>query len=456
MPDMPNQPLEVQEHIKSLNERRIRAMEEGKRVADEAAARPEGQRGFSAEERQKLDRIDADIAAIESERNTYVEQEKRTREAEAMRAETLSSFGEKRVERVALGEAAQLRAFLLGDTSQPMVSPGGFEGEPVRSVMSIPVHKAAQERQYLRQGMDLTEARALAWDTGNVASTVPVTTARSLYQVLEASIAAFRMPTYRLAMNSGEQIKLPKITTHGLATQVKAQGTTLAGTDTSFDQTTLDAYKYGQLVKIANEVVTDSGIDIVSVVTGEIGYALGRVIDADIIVGTGSSEPQGIISGITGSGTIATGGSLIDPSYEKLIDLVYSVNDSYRSGGNAGFLMRDATAGVLRKLRDGAGGTVGAVLWDPSLTSGIQNGQPDRLLGFPVYTDPNVASLASNAVVMWFGDANTYVFRTVGNVMIESDASRYFDTDELGVRGKWRVDGDYRDTTGSNIMKRSV
>jgi HK97 family phage major capsid protein len=118
--------------------------------------------------------------------------------------------------------------------------------------------------------------------------------------------------------------------------------------------------------------------------------------------------------------------------------------------------MNDSTAGTLRKLRDGAGGTVGAFLWDPSLTNGVQGGQPDRFLGKPVYTDSNVAAQASNAKTVAFGDMSAYYVRTVGNVVIERDDSRYFDTDQVGFRGKLRVDGDLIDTAAVNIIKQSV
>ena len=93
----------------------------------------------------------------------------------------------------------------------------------------------------------------------------------------------------------------------------------------------------------------------------DIGRALGRKIDEDLTVGTGTGQPNGLMTAITGSGTIATGGSLITPTYEKLVDLQYSIADSYRASPACGWLMRDSTAGTLRKLRDGGGGTVGAV-----------------------------------------------------------------------------------------------
>lgn len=418
-----------------LNEERLKAWEAGKALLADTGG------SFTAEQRAEWDRINAHLNDLDAKREALTVAERREREAAEIREANFRHFGETPVRRAEQAEADMWRAFLRGEH---------------RGAIDIDVRPAMEQRRLMRSGMSAEEARALAWDTGSIASGVPTTTANTLYQLMEANIAGFRMPTTRITTASGEQMKFPKINAHGIATQVSGQGTALAGTDPTFLSMTLDAYKYGELVVVSSEVVSDTSFDIVGFVTSNIARALGRKIDADLVAGAGSGQPQGMMTGITGAGTIATGGSLIDPTYEKLVDLVYSVNDAYRSSGNAAWLMRDATAGVIRKLRDGAGGTVGAVLWEPSLTAGIQGGQPDRLLGYPVYTDPNVASLASNAVVIAFGDWSAYYIRTVGAIAVESDASRYFDTDQVGFRGKWRVDGDYIDTTAVNIMKRSV
>jgi HK97 family phage major capsid protein len=151
---------------------------------------------------------------------------------------------------------------------------------------------------------------------------------------------------------------------------------------------------------------------------------------------------------------VKTGGSLIAPTVEKFIDLQYSINDQARQ--NASWLMHDTTAGSIRKLRDGAGGTVGAFLWEPSLTAGLQTGQPDRFLGAPVYTDTNCAQAGSNAILATFGDFSEYVIRTVGNPVIDSSSERYFDTDEVGFRGRWRVGGNHRQPGYLNTLVQNV
>jgi HK97 family phage major capsid protein len=214
-----------------------------------------------------------------------------------------------------------------------------------------------------------------------------------VYQLMTAGIAAFRMPTTKITTDSGETMQFPRINAHGIATQVIAQGTAIGGTDPTF-LAQLDAFKYGQLVQVANETITDSGFDVARFVGGNIARAVAQVVDADLIVGTGSGEPLGMMAASwTGAaGTVATGGSLITPTYENLVDLVYSRERPVPARLGVAFLMRDATAGIIRKLRDGAGGTIGAaaVAAVPDLAAPHRRAGP--LFGYPVYTDPNVAS----------------------------------------------------------------
>jgi HK97 family phage major capsid protein len=264
------------------------------------------------------------------------------------------------------------------------------------------------------------------------------------------------MGTTKISTAAGENLVFPRLTTHSVATQVSGQGTVLAGSDPAFLKTTLGAFKYGNLVKVANEVLADSGIDLGPILGTDMGRALARKIGADITTGTGSGQPTGIMTAIVGAGTIATGGSLITPTVEKLLDLKYSVADSYRQDPSCAWLMNDSTAGTIAKLRDGAGGTVGAFLWRPSLTAGLAMGTPDMLFDKPVYVDTNVAAQGSNAKSVWFGAASAFYIRTVGNPIIETDGSRFFDDDSVAFRAKWRVDSNYVDLTAANVIKQSV
>src|SRR5262249_28390580 len=80
---------------------------------------------------------------------------------------------------------------------------------------------------------------------------------------------------------------------------------------------------------------------------------------------------------------------------DSLIDLFYTVNSRYRINGT--FVMHCTTAGAIRKLKDGI---TGAYVWQP----GLSQGQPDRLLGYPVAIWEQMADVAGGALPVAFGD----------------------------------------------------
>ena len=445
--------MDIREHVAALNERRIKIAKEQQDHFDDCVKRHPAE-PMSAEERATWDRMEADIVAIEAEVRSFVDKETRERESAVLREATERQFGTQEV-----AQAEQTERQKLADWMRGKIPGNGDAVEgTARNGFTVDMGHAVRMGEMLRQGIDPKELRALAWDTGSIASGVPTTTATELYQYMTASVALMRMPTFKFTTSSGEQMKFPRVNAHGIATQVSGQGTTLAGTDATFLNMTLDAYKYAELYKVSNEVLQDTAFDVVGFLSSNVARAVGEVIGTDLAVGSGSGKPNGVMTAVlTGAnGTIATGGSLITPTYENLVDVVYGVNGNYRARPSAAWLMRDLTAAVVRKIRDGSGGTLGASMWVPSPTNGIAGAEPDRLMGYPVYTDPNIASCASNAKIAAFGDFSSYYIRISAPFTFERDDSRYFDTDEVGFRGKTRVDGDCIDLTSMVQLKQSV
>lgn len=423
---------DTRSRVVQLNERRMTVWNEAQRFLDDIQRRGGD---MSAADTAQWGRYNDELTDLADEVDKVVARETREAEGAALRDTLPGVFGDARP--VDHADAA-LRSVLRGDIDPKT-------GRP--ATLTLPLEKVAKERSLLRQGADAHEIRQLVWDTGSVGSAVPVSMARTLYEYLEASNAMFRAPTTRINTSAGEPMDFPKLTAHSIATQVSGQGTQFAGTDPTFNKVRFDAYKYGQLVRVSNEVVSDTAVDIVRFLGRDLGRALGRVIATDLVVGSGTGEPRGIMTALAGNGagSVMTGGTAIGPSYNFLIDMQYGVVDEYRMHDSVGWLLRDSTAGTIRKLRDGAGGTVGAALWQPSLTQGISGGEPDRLLGDPVFRDSNVAAQGSNARLAAYGDFSAYYIRTVGDVVIERSDDRYFDTDEVAIRAKWRVDGDLMD-----------
>lgn len=190
--------------------------------------------------------------------------------------------------------------------------------------------------------------------------------------------------------------KIPIAATHSVAQWTLENGAYTESTPT-FGQKTIDAYKLTDLVKVSTELLQDSMFDIESYITAEFARAFGIAEEQAFCIGTGSNQPTGIFTANGGEVGVTTN-SASAITGDNLIDLVYALKSPYRR--NAVFLTNDGTISAIRKLKD----SNGAYMWQPSM----QAGQPDRLLGYPLYTSPYVPAVAASAFPLAFGDFKNY------------------------------------------------
>ena len=83
---------------------------------------------------------------------------------------------------------------------------------------------------------------------------------------------------------------------------------------------------------------------------------------------------------------------------DEIINLVYSLKRPYRK--NASFIVNDSTLAAVRKLKD----TTQNYLWQPSFSAD----EPDRLLGYPIFTSTYMPTIEAEAKVIIFGDISYY------------------------------------------------
>ena len=139
----------------------------------------------------------------------------------------------------------------------------------------------------------------------------------------------------------------------------------------------------------------------------EIASEFGRAEGAAFITGSGTNQPKGFLTGataLTGDATrtfgtlqhIVSGNATgFDSGPElKLIDVVHALRPGHRQG--AVWVMNSATLSVVRKLK----APDGNFLWQP----GIMDGQPARLLGYPVIEAEDMPDVAANALPIAFGN----------------------------------------------------
>lgn len=190
--------------------------------------------------------------------------------------------------------------------------------------------------------------------------------------------------------------KIPIAATHSTA-QWTAENAAYTESNPTFAQKTIDAFKLTDLVKVSIELLQDSMFDLEAYIAGEFARAFGVAEEEAFCVGTGTGQPSGIFT--ASGGTVGvTNSSATAITVDNIIDLVYALKSPYRR--NAVFLMKDVTVSALRKLKD----SNGAYLWQPS----VQAGQPDRLLGYPLYTSPYAPAVAADALPIAFGDFSNY------------------------------------------------
>ena len=380
----------MSDFIKSQIETRNNLIAQAREVLDIAQAEA---RGLSAEENQKIARIEADIdqadTAITTARN-LAERESRAAEASASYAPSVDA-------------PVNTDAEIL-----PSIAMGESRG-----------HEFARE------------ARAALVPSSN-------TVGQSFYsQVFEIAQLVGPMLTVSEVFNttSGENLVIPTVTATSSAGSVAAGGT-ISESNPTFSSITLGAEKYAALVSVSSELVADAGFSIDTYIAQQLGTSLGLAANS-VLTTKLSAAADEVLTGGTGVAGAA--------SYEDLITLVYGIADGARVLPGLGFQMSKSGIAAARKLKDGSG----AYIWTDSAVPG----QPATLLGYPVFENPNIAAVALGAKSVLFGHLPSFKVRVAGGIRVDQSADFSFNTDTITYRGLIRLDGGLTHATHIGCFK---
>ena len=235
--------------------------------------------------------------------------------------------------------------------------------------------------------------------------------------------------------------KIPVATGHSTA-QWTAENDAYTESNPTFGQKQIDAFKLTDLCRVSVELLQDSAFDIEDYLMKEFARAFGIAEEQAFCVGTGVNQPTGIFTANGGQvGVTAASSTAI--TADELISLVYSLKAPYRR--NAKFLLNDATISIIRKLKDNNG----AYLWQPS----VQAGQPDRLLGYEIYTSPYVPTAAAGALAIAFGDFKNYWIGDRAGRTVQRLNELYATNGQIGYVSTERVDGKVILPEGIKLLK---
>ena len=341
--------------IQEKREQRTRLVAQARKILDAADTES---RSITAEEEQQFDAIMADADAL----GGTIERESRLDSHDADLAETRS-----RVTRF-----------------EPTTGMEQVE-QPAVNVTATPQYRDAFS-SYLRYG-NHRELRALEVGTAGEGGNV-VDDDMAAQIVAKADEMSFVRGISRVIATNSD-MKIPVESTKVAAAIVAEEGA-YGETDPAFGSTTLSSYKLSTLVKVSEELLYDSEFDLQSYLAEAFGRAFGIAEDQYFLAGTGSSQPTGVINTSSVNNTAAASATAVTSN--EVIDVYHALPNEYRMGNSIAWFAKDATIALIRKLKDLSNGAdTGNYMWQP----GLQAGQPDTLMGFPVYANANMPAATS-------------------------------------------------------------
>jgi HK97 family phage major capsid protein len=225
-----------------------------------------------------------------------------------------------------------------------------------------------------------------------------------------------------------------------------AENTTATSQDIAFGAVSLTTYKFSsKVIAVPIELLQDSSIDVEALVQKRFVDRLGRITNQRFTTGTGSGQPNGIVTA-AGSGKVGITGQTLTVIYDDLVDLVESVDFAYQDLGRCRFMFNQQSRKVVRKIKD----TSGRPIWVPSYEAGIKEGVPDTLPGYPVQLNNDMAVMAANAKSILFGDFSFYKIRDVLDLQLFRFAdSAYVKLGQIGFLAWSRAAGNFVDVGGA-------
>lgn len=212
------------------------------------------------------------------------------------------------------------------------------------------------------------------------------------------------------------------------------------------------------LIRVSLELLQDSAFDIQEYLTERFGERLGRGYEVYFTNGNGSNAPTGILPAVVSSGAspvTAVGSSANDGDgsntgansigYQDLVNLIHSVDPSYRKRGS--FMFHDTTLAHLKTRLD----KFGRPLWVPAVAAG----EPDTVCGFKYVVNQSFPTIAGSAYTVAFGDWSKFIIRQAGGFSILRLDERFADYGEVAFLGFSRVDSNLIDagTHPINLLK---
>ncbi len=236
-------------------------------------------------------------------------------------------------------------------------------------------------------------------------------------------------PIYQLATryNVGGTLNIPYYDEASTAITMAyaTEFTDLESTSGKFLSIELKGYLAGVLSKVSKSLVNNSQFDIVNFVIGAMADSISKWIEKELL--TGTAQKAAGLSTVTLSQEAASATAI---TFDDLINVQDKVPDAYQAG--AIWIMNKATRTAIRKLKDGTGNYL--------LNRDLNAKWGYTLLGKDVYTSDNMATIATKAITIFYGDMSGLAVKLAEDVNIEVLREKFATQHAIGVVGWLEVD----------------
>jgi HK97 family phage major capsid protein len=294
--------------------------------------------------------------------------------------------------------------------------PGGAqtdEGAALRAMLTGGLSALSPEQRSAMVARVNPDIRAaMSTTTGSEGGyTVATEFSRNLIQAMKAMYAV-RSVASGIQTSTGAQMLFPTTDATAEEGEIVGQNVTVTVGETTFGQASMDVYKYSsKSIALPFELLQDSMFNVEEYIQFLLQLRLGRIQNRHQTVGTGASQPRGIVTAAA-SGKVGATGQTATITYDDLVDLEHSVDPYYRAA--AKWMFHDDTLKVVRKVKD----SQGRPIFVPGYEQGNPGGAPDRLLGREIALNQHMATMAANAKSVLLGDFKKYLIRDVMDVTL--------------------------------------
>jgi HK97 family phage major capsid protein len=242
-------------------------------------------------------------------------------------------------------------------------------------------------------------------------------------KVREDSVMRKLGPT--VIQTSHYKLDIPRIAT-GTSAAFTAEGNSFNESEPVMDSLTIQVYKMTQLMKVHNELLTDSQANLEEVLANQFAQSFADLENIWFFAGNGTNQANGALARSGLGETAASTGTI---TAAELNDLIYSLDEKYASRGK--LVTKRSTIGLFTSLQG-----------NPFLFNQTPAGSGVSLFGQPTYACSAIEALTTAKKAVLYGDFSQYYIVENGGLVVTRNPYLYMANGQVGIFAERRLGGD--------------